>query len=78
MWMEIEQEAFSAAEVAAKLGVSDMTVRRWIRSGQLPSFKVGSARRVPRTALDELMRPTGRAKPRADAPVEDESDDPRR
>jgi len=67
----IEQEAFSPREVAIKLGVHHDTVLRWIRSGQLPSFKLGGARFIRRDTLDEVMAPApGRAKERYPAPID--------
>lgn len=55
----VEKEAYSPKEVAALLGVDYETVARWLRSGQIPSFKIENTRRVHRRALDEVMGLTG-------------------
>jgi len=44
----------TVAEAARYLKVSEPTIWRWIRSGRLPSVKVGRLRRVPLAALDGL------------------------
>ena len=44
--------AMTAAEVAAMLGVTRQTVDKHTRSGRLPSFKVGDARRYDRHAVE--------------------------
>lgn len=39
------------------LAVSDRTVRNWIRRGELPSYKLGAARRIdPADVEDFLVR----------------------
>lgn len=45
---------FSVREVAAMLGVSTRTVRDLMRSGDLPSVRIGGRNRVPRGALERL------------------------
>ncbi len=42
-----------AGQIAAALGVSLRTVRRWIADGTLPSVKIGGVRLV---AEDDLLR----------------------
>lgn len=51
--------ALSVSETASLLSVSTDTVLRRIAAGQLPSFKVGGARRIPYSAVEALM--SGRA-----------------
>lgn len=46
-----------AAEIAASLGVSVRTVRRWIADGIVPSVKVGGARLVEEADLERILRP---------------------
>jgi excisionase family DNA binding protein len=42
-------------EAARMLSLSRTTVYLLLESGQLPSIKCGTARRIPRTALDEWI-----------------------
>jgi excisionase family DNA binding protein len=37
---------FTERSLAAFLAVSDRTIRNWIRRGDLPSYKLGAARRI--------------------------------
>src|SRR5712691_3847157 len=66
---------YSIAEVAALLGVSRVSVWRWIRSGRLPVSRLGHRTvRVKRDDLLQIVRPmrTGSAPtspPAADAPA---------
>jgi excisionase family DNA binding protein len=48
----------SPAEAAAMLGVSRYTVYRLIRSGQLPSVRVGGQLRLPRRTLAQKLAET--------------------
>lgn len=43
------------AEAARLLSLSRTTVYLLLESGQLPSIKCGTARRIPRAALDEWI-----------------------
>ncbi len=42
-------------EIAADLGMSERTIRRWISDGTLPSSKLGGARLVARADLERLL-----------------------
>ena len=46
---------YSAADIADRLGVSTLTVRRWIESGKLRAVKVARNVRVPESALRALL-----------------------
>lgn len=48
----LSQTAYTIAEVADLLDVSQQTVRRWIYSGQLPARRYGE--RVIRITRDDL------------------------
>ena len=48
----------STKEVAARLGIAPMTVRRLIYSGQLKASKVGRLIRVKDTELEAFMAST--------------------
>ena len=49
------QPALSVIEAARLLSVSTDTVSRRIAAGDLPSFTVGGARRIPYSAVESLM-----------------------
>lgn len=53
--MVLVQPAFTVAEFAARANVSESLVRRAIARGDIPSFKVGGARRIPARFLAELQ-----------------------
>ena len=46
----------TVAEVAARMRVSKMTVYRMVHGGELPAARVGRSFRVPRRAVEELLR----------------------
>ncbi|MBQ2211844.1 MAG: helix-turn-helix domain-containing protein [Ruminococcus sp.] len=50
----MEQEYFSIKQVCARLGVSRMTLRRWIDSGKLPAYKLGRLVRIKREDLEDF------------------------
>jgi excisionase family DNA binding protein len=43
-------------EVAARLRVSDLTVRRWIWAGKPPAMRVGRVLRIEQSDVDRLAR----------------------
>ena len=42
-------------EAAGYIRVHERTIRRWLRSGQLPSYKLGSVLRLKYADLDALL-----------------------
>ena len=46
---------FTERTLADFLAVSDRTVRNWIRRGELPSYKLGAARRIDPADLDDFL-----------------------
>ena len=46
---------FRPRQVAESLGVTERTVRRWIRVGTLPSVRLGGARLVSRIVLEQRL-----------------------
>ena len=46
---------FTERSLAAYLAVSDRTVRNWIRSGELPSYKLGTSRRIDPADVDAFL-----------------------
>jgi excisionase family DNA binding protein len=57
--MGADQDWMTVAEVADRLRVDDVTVRRWIRGKLLPALDLGSAKagyRVARADLEAFIR----------------------
>jgi excisionase family DNA binding protein len=50
-----QQSFFTPREVSELLRVSVYTVRRWIRQGYLPAYKVGRGWRVSAKAIDQWL-----------------------
>ncbi len=46
---------FTERTLAAYLAVSDRTIRNWIRRGDLPSYKLGAARRIDPADVDTFL-----------------------
>jgi excisionase family DNA binding protein len=46
---------FTERSLAAYLAVSDRTIRNWIRRGELPSYKLGAARRIDPADVDIFL-----------------------
>ncbi|MHA7775405.1 helix-turn-helix domain-containing protein [Roseibium sp. M-1] len=46
---------YSACEIAAALGKTERTVRRWIAEGSLPSVKIGGSRLVSVAEFNRLL-----------------------
>lgn len=46
---------FTERTLAAYLSVSDRTIRNWIRRGELPSYKLGAARRIDPADVDAFL-----------------------
>jgi excisionase family DNA binding protein len=49
----------TVAEVAAACGVTERTVRRWLKDGRLPALRTGGRIRIPEHALREMTAPYG-------------------
>jgi len=50
---------YTVREVAAKLRVTEESVKRWLRSGKLSGFRPGGPKagwRIPSSAVDALVR----------------------
>lgn len=55
------ERLLSVAEVARRLDVSEETVRRWLREGRLPGYRLGGGRsgwRISESDLAEFLRST--------------------
>jgi excisionase family DNA binding protein len=51
----MEDRHLSLSEVAGSMGVSERTVRRWIKSGKLRAYKPGRDYRIPESAVRTLV-----------------------
>jgi excisionase family DNA binding protein len=51
----MEDRHLSLTEVAGLMGVSERTVRRWIKSGKLRAYKPGRDYRIPESAVREFV-----------------------
>lgn len=49
----------TVAQVAEACGVTERTVRRWLREGRLQALRVGGRIRIPTHALREVSAPYG-------------------
>ena len=49
------QTFFTERSLAAYLSVCDRTVRNWIRRGDLPSYKLGAARRIDPADVEDFL-----------------------
>jgi excisionase family DNA binding protein len=49
---------FTERTLADFLAVSDRTIRNWIRRGELPSYKLGAARRIDPADVEDFLAPT--------------------
>ena len=50
-------ELLSIQEVAQITGLHEITIRRYVRSGELEAVRIGRRIRVRREAVDRLMKP---------------------
>lgn len=46
---------FTERTLADHLAVSDRTIRNWIRGGELPSYKLGAARRIDPADVESFL-----------------------
>jgi len=46
---------FTERTLAAHLAVSDRTIRNWIRTGELPSYKLGASRRIDPADVEDFL-----------------------
>jgi excisionase family DNA binding protein len=51
----MEDRHLSLSEVSGSMGVSERTVRRWIKSGKLKAYKPGRDYRIPESAVREFV-----------------------
>jgi excisionase family DNA binding protein len=63
----LEETTRSLSEVAGAMGVSERTVRRWIKSGRLKAYKPGRDYYIPEAALRQFIEES-EIRPKAEAP----------
>lgn len=63
----MEDQTRSLSEVAGLMGVSERTVRRWIKSGRLKAYKPGRDYRIPESGLRAFIQES-EISPKASAP----------
>jgi excisionase family DNA binding protein len=51
----MESSYFTLQQVAERLQVSEMTVRRWVRRGELPAIKLGQQWRIRDDDLRDFL-----------------------
>jgi excisionase family DNA binding protein len=51
----IEPSFYTERTLAEFLAVSDRTIRNWIRRGELPSYKLGAARRIDPADVEDFL-----------------------
>src|SRR5918997_4309297 len=67
----MEDRHLALSEVAGLMGVSERTVRRWIKSGRLKAYKPGRDYRIPETALRRFIEES-EISPKVQAPLSSE------
>ena len=65
----MEESHLSLAEAAERLGISERTARRWIKSGKLRAYKPGRDYWIPESAITELIEQS-KVSPKVSAPPE--------
>ena len=72
----MEDPFLTVPEIASELGVTEVSVRTWIREGRLRAIKAGRSYRVRRSDLDRMTRVNGAGvdQPQPSGPVSLESE----
>jgi excisionase family DNA binding protein len=65
-----EERFLSLGDVAARLNVSEQTIRRWVKSGRLKAYKPGLEWRIAPEDLDEFLEARSSPKPQASPSLE--------
>ncbi|MHB1390983.1 MAG: helix-turn-helix domain-containing protein [Thermoleophilia bacterium] len=53
--MTLQETTLSAQQAAEKLGISKVTLIRWIQSGKLPAYRPGHCYKIPDKAVEDLL-----------------------
>jgi excisionase family DNA binding protein len=59
------EERLSLRDAADQLGVSEVTARRWIKTGKLQAYKPGLKYLIPTSAVEGLLKSTDASKKEA-------------
>jgi excisionase family DNA binding protein len=51
----VTEERLSLRDAADALGISEVTARRWVKSGKLKAYQPGRKYLIPASAIDELL-----------------------
>jgi excisionase family DNA binding protein len=54
---ETGPRAFTMKEAAARLSISETTLKERVRTQEIPSIKIGRSRRIPASAIERLLQP---------------------
>jgi excisionase family DNA binding protein len=52
------EERLSLRDAADQLGISEVTARRWIKTGKLKAYKPGLKYLIPTAAIEDLLKTT--------------------
>src|SRR5215211_296254 len=75
----VDEEYLTVAEAATLLRVATSTVRRWIRQGDVPAYRIGRRRvALKRDDLSNLITPAGPGRETSDEVAVDQKWEPRR
>lgn len=53
----VARVAYGVRELAQMVGVHEMTMRRWVQTGTVPSYRLGGRRLIPASVVDSLNQP---------------------
>jgi excisionase family DNA binding protein len=63
-----DQERLTLREAADALGISEVSARRWVKSGKLRAAQPGRKYLIPRSAVEELLNPKAMASSESEYP----------
>lgn len=52
---KVEEKWVNLADVAEHLSVSQDTIRNWLKSGKIPTYKAGKQYKFRRSEIDKLL-----------------------
>ncbi|MDP9364210.1 MAG: helix-turn-helix domain-containing protein [Chloroflexota bacterium] len=60
----VKRDVYTPEEASVLLNVHEVTFRRLLSNGVIPSFRVGASRRIRKDVIEALMNPTCKTQPR--------------